>query len=1139
VFGSTASIPSAGLLSSYHDGYVGILTPSSTLQADFIDRFWKEHTFGTIGFDSDVDGSTNTYSAAIDLTGFSPEARLGSMTSAILAGTITPQGSTYQFGGGGGVLTVSSALTDGTGSVSRSLSVQSAAAAPLTVWLTSTGNTYTGGTTVTNSAVIFAGGALPSTGTLYATQGGYIGTSGTEENGGITAASFISRFDPSMTGGIIGADTATGSSTLVIDDATIDLSHFTSTADPAIYLGSSTSAIISTLTSIILPASATAYRFTGYKAGRLTVNSALTGTYGVIIGDPDVPATFNDPTGANSDDLSTVILGGANTYSGGTSFYGGRLILGDRNTLVTGTLSVLPTNYTLASGLHPKLETGTSGLTITNPVSLATILELGGSFDFGLSGIISGLGGLIKSDANTITLSGANSFSGGLTVSSGLAVLTADTSAGSGTLTINGGTAAFLSSNPVVNGLSGGAGTLSLTDSATLTVNQNIHDEFDGAITGTGSSLVVTGNGTLILSGSNTYTGGTTADGATLIFGSVSALGATSTLSLTNDGYIGIADASIGASLQSSFIDRLCSSSQGTIGLDSTYDTNSVNSYSGDVDLSNLSGVRLGSATSAILTGTITPYGTTYLFGGGGGMLEIASNLTDYTGDGTVTRSVSLVSPQGEALTLILAGANTYSGGTTIMGSVLRIANASALPNSGTITLAGKVAYLGFDYTPDTSSISSLLARIQNSSDRGVLGFDEGQTVTLSTATVSEVMSAGLSLGTSTTATLSITTDTQSSELGTLALASVKSGNLSVTSLPSGSYNLLIGLPGDDQNITNTLAAICGTESTVTLFGANTAFSGSVTMKGGRLVLGDSQALGTGDFTLQGVGSLSTTAAGFTISNSMYVGGMSELTIDANDDMTLSGAIAGGGSIIKEGSATLVLSGDNTYSGGTTISAGLLSVASSTGLGYGTVSLNGGSLSVGSGVSLSNTLSLTNGIIGGTGAYTDTLSAVTIGEGVTVSPGDLATSGSTGALTFGNGLVLASGGTYQLDFSDVTGTAGTGWDKIIVTGILSITATSSDQFTISISSGDATNFDQTQYYQWLIASTSGGITGFDAAAFAIDVTGLSDYVGTFSVSSSDGNLYLNFTPVPEPSTYALMGLGLAGLLVARMRRRRS
>ena len=68
-------------------------------------------------------------------------------------------------------------------------------------------------------------------------------------------------------------------------------------------------------------------------------------------------------------------------------------------------------------------------------------------------------------------------------------------------------------------------------------------------------------------------------------------------------------------------------------------------------------------------------------------------------------------------------------------------------------------------------------------------------------------------------------------------------------------------------------------------------------------------------------------------------------------------------------------------------------------------------------------------------------------------------------------------------------------------------------------------------------SASGGISGFASSEFAIDISGFQNSLGggSFFVTQDGTNLMLDFAPVPEPSTNALMA---AGLMVLAWRRRR-
>lgn len=550
IFGDTTAVPTTGQLNATGDGYIGIGADSETLQSAFINKFNKSATTGTIGLDTDpaADG-TNSFSASINLAGFASGARLGSATRAIYYGTLTPQGLTYNFGGGGGYLEVESSLTDTYVDdflTSRSLVVSSPAGAPLTVRLDPRSmdgtNTYTGGTTVTQSALIFASsGALPTGGPadLHLGPGGYIGM---EDVNVDSLAGYLARFPANTSQGIIGFDTGPSS-----DPVTIGALNLMAFGSASFYLGTATQATLDG--AISLPSLANAYRFAGYKGGQLAVTTSLSNNMsvatGVIIGDPDVPATANDPTGANSTQSSTVFLTGDNSYTGGTTLYAGMLVVGRSNeagpttALGSGALNVQPVNFSHDSSLRPRLVADDYGLTIPNNVALATDLEIGSNDvfdnDFTLAGVISGPGGLFKQDDFTVTLSGNNTFSGGVHIGSsdnygGTVVFASDTAAGNGSLEILDGDAVFTSAHPVIHGLSGNSDSDPVyLDSGVvnLTINQDADSHYYGSIEASGeaTSLIKEGSGRLYLESSNDYPGGTRINNGALIAGDSGSLG--------------------------------------------------------------------------------------------------------------------------------------------------------------------------------------------------------------------------------------------------------------------------------------------------------------------------------------------------------------------------------------------------------------------------------------------------------------------------------------------------------------------------------------------------------------------------------------------------------------------------------------
>ncbi|EBN9107737.1 AIDA autotransporter-like protein ShdA, partial [Salmonella enterica] len=184
--------------------------------------------------------------------------------------------------------------------------------------------------------------------------------------------------------------------------------------------------------------------------------------------DPD-SATGWDGTSLIKQGAGTLILNAENTYTVGTTISGGTLVATNVDALGSGD--------------------------VTDDATLE--LNTGGTFD----NAISGSGQVVKSGDKMLTLSGTNSYSGGTLISGGTLVATNVDALGSG----------------------------DVTDDATLELNTG--GTFDNAISGSGQ-VVKSGDDTLTLSGSNTYTGGTIISGGTLVASNVEALG---TGDVTND----------------------------------------------------------------------------------------------------------------------------------------------------------------------------------------------------------------------------------------------------------------------------------------------------------------------------------------------------------------------------------------------------------------------------------------------------------------------------------------------------------------------------------------------------------------------------------------------------------------------------
>lgn len=144
-----------------------------------------------------------------------------------------------------------------------------------------------------------------------------------------------------------------------------------------------------------------------------------------------------------------------------------------------------------------------------------------------------------------------------------------------------------------------------------------------------------------------------------------------------------------------------------------------------------------------------------------------------------------------------------------------------------------------------------------------------------------------------------------------------------------------------------------------------------------------------------------------------------------------------------------------------------------------------------------------------------------------------------------------SGATYNWEITSLTGVAGTDWDLFTVSGELNLSSLSSSaKFNLNLdSAGTLAGFNPTADYSWTFAKAA-SITGITTTA-GTDITSLFNIAsGNFNggvgptngfkvlVGETTGG-YTSLNIVPEPSTPALMGLGMAALVAVRSFRRRS
>ncbi|EHJ9841243.1 fibronectin-binding autotransporter adhesin ShdA [Salmonella enterica] len=587
---------------------------------------------------------------------------------------------------------------------------------------------------------------------------------------------------------------------------------------------------------------------------------------------------------SGSDEL---IVTGDNNYSGGTTISGGTLTADHADSLGTGTIA-------------------NSG-----------VLQVG---EGELENTLSGSGSLVKTGTGELTLSGDNSYSGTTTITGG--TLTADHADSLGTGTIANSGVLQVGEGELENTLSGsgslvktGTGELTLSgdndysggttiDDGTLTADhadslgsgdidnsgvlQVGEGELENTLSGAGS-LVKTGMGELTLSGDNSYSGGTTITDGTLIADHADSLG---TGTIANSGVLKVGEGELENTLSGT--GSLVKTGTGELTLSGD------NSYSGGTTISD--GTLIADHADSLGTGAIANSGVLKV---GEGELE-----------NTLSGSGSLVKTGTGELTLS-GDNNTYSGDTTIADGTLIAANVNALgsgniDNSGTLMLDANGAFELANVTTHRGATTALAAG--STLDASQLIQENGSTLSidLGAATDDAVITAdSVTLG----GTLNVTgigsvTDSWTPEAYTYTLID------SDSAITSDFDDLTIaGMNREDVDFLTIDGKVDETDNT------HYDLTASLSWYADR---DNATTDAHGTFTLSDPDGSFNVAA----------------TLTDVDDTLDPGSRWDGKSLTKEGAGTLILSGDNDYSGGTTINEGTLVAASTTALGTGLVDNN-------------------------------------------------------------------------------------------------------------------------------------------------------------------------------------------------------
>ncbi len=329
-------------------------------------------------------------------------------------------------------------------------------------------------------------------------------------------------------------------------------------------------------------------------------------------------------------------------------------------------------------------------------------------------------------------------------------------------------------------------------------------------------------------------------------------------------------------------------------------------------------------------------------------------------------------------------------------------------------------------------------------------------------------------------------------------------------------------------------AVTLGSDST--LF-ATTGGAASIWIDGNRTVAQRIE-LAAGGFEKQ-LGALGATA-GATFSGAVdfgtgtkTAGNVRLSTQSPTDRLAFTGTMTGGSAsdaLKVDGPGRITLGGgtEKSFAHATTVAAGTLEISAGTAFtGNGNWTVNTGArLRVDGSFAGSGALALAGGTLTGAGVVSKSLN---------LAAGRVAPGVNVGSLKLVGAQTWSGGGGYEWQVAD------SGADVLEMTGALDVAATAGSRFTIYVSSvtmdglgASLADFDAATADQWLLATASGGITGFSAGDFVIDASAFRNAPnGKFSVSRDGNSLFLNFAPVPEPAPCALLLLAAGWIFLRR------
>ncbi|WP_395716295.1 autotransporter-associated beta strand repeat-containing protein [Prosthecobacter sp.] len=897
----------------------------------------------------------------------------------------------------------------------------------------------------------------------------------------------------------------------------------------------------------------------GYNsAGVTTTKLAITGANGTFkIGDVGAPTDQGFSLGAgntnNVSNAGTLDMSGLKTFYAnlgiGTFRVGENGGNGTVGTGGAGSTLILAENSTI---IATTITSDSSAANVTQAIQLGS-----GTNEF---------------NANTITIGG----------SGGRATGTLDFNAGTGTIKIR---ALDGVGRAAMNVQNGGANTATSLF-GTVDFNGHSADLLLGTLAVGGRSAAVAANGTGVFSfdtgtldattlniaartGTTSTTGsviGTASLGGTFTIGTV-------TMSTNNVNFntaTGTGDATSTLNISGSGTNTITTMTMGTLAI-----TNTTALTSGNSDATATVNVTGGTTTIGTLTmGSNASVATTVTSN------TATSTLNISAGSVSVTNNLTMGQATLRAGNTATADINITGTGTLTVGGDIRYTNATLGTENNTVTLNGGTldmtnGNIGGVGTVGTANVGTITFNAQSGTLQNLAQLNGGGAspgATLTKTTGGTLIMQGTNAytgGTAVNGGILRVNSSGGNSLGTTGTVSFGGGTLQHTANDTTDYSARFSTAGSQavsidtngQNVTYA-TALSSTGGTLTktggvgilaLTGANT-YDGATTVNAGTL------QLGTGGTT----GSLNAASAVSVGSGATFAVNRSN-TVTQGTDFS-SAAITGGGSFAQSGTGSTILNAANTYTGGTTVSAGTLEVNNTAGSGTGTGNVNV-TYTSGTATKLSGSGSIAGSTILGSGTV------LAPGEGNTgTSNKKLIFTAATTSISAANDAQIqlgvttadsidgsfatwfhANGGTAAAYLDTLTnGIADTTWnsaptgvghDFISAAGTIVLGSSGTADKRIAVSLNSVTGLTYGSIFNLLDWSTLGikdgtslsamsGAGGFNIA----DNLLLEALSGGLAWDTSVFNSHGILVVVPEPSRALFLMLGLFGLMLRRRRR---